>query len=137
MIITILGFTASAIISALLIKHETSKSESISVSGVNYNHLCNNIELLNSLKTELQNTENLIIDIEMYSESDLTNITVSNNKYNCSVLVNNKSDLLKSLYKHRDFLRNEITSLLSEMTVNNNNRCNVNVTQTINESVNL
>lgn len=133
MLTEFIGFSVSALVSLLLIRHETNKTVTASESNVNYNNLCNNIELLNTLKTELTNTENLIIDIEMYSESDLTNITISNDKYNCSVLVNNRSDLLKQLYKQRDILRKNITSLLHEMTVNNTNRCNANVTQTMKE----
>lgn len=117
MLTTLCGLACSALVSFFLFRSELKEAEPIPQANVNYNHLCNNIDLLNTLKTELQNTENMIIDIEMFSESDLTNITVSNDKYNCSVLVNNRSDLLKQLYKQRDILRKNITSLLSEMTV--------------------
>lgn len=119
MITTIIGFSMSVLVTALIIKHESSGTSEHheSLPQIRYNNLCNNIELLNTLKTELSNIENMIIDIEMYSASDLTNISLSNSKYNCSVLVNSQSDLLKTLYMQRDYLRDNISSLLSEMII--------------------
>lgn len=120
MITTIIGLCMSVGVSVFIIRHETRSAHSDELQElpqIKYNNLCNNIDTLANLKTELTNVENMIIDIEMYSESDLTNITVSNSKYNCSVLVNSKSDLLKTLYMQRDYLRDNISSLLQEMIV--------------------
>lgn len=75
MLAQIIGFSASVLLSVLLFRNEFKVPEP--VSSVKYTQLVSNIDLLNTYKTELQNIENLIIDIEMFSEHDLTNITVS------------------------------------------------------------
>lgn len=120
MITTIIGLCMSVGVSVLIIKHETKSAHSDELQElpqIKYNNLCNNIDVLANLKTQLSEIENMIIDIEMYSASDLTNISLSNNRYNCNVLVNSQSDLLKTLYMQRDYLRDNISSLLQEMIV--------------------
>lgn len=82
---------------------------------INYSKLCDNIDSINSLKSQLASVENMIINIECCSSNDLTSINISDSQYSCSVLVNSKSDLLKTLYMQRSLLRSSIAEKLQEI----------------------
>lgn len=108
------GITLSISLTVLLVFRDMQKEEN-NTQKVDYNKLCSSIDNLQILKNQLENIENIIIDLECYSDTDLTNIRLSDNRYSCDILCNNNSAVLNDLYKQRDIIRNNITSLLSEI----------------------
>lgn len=109
------GIIASISLTVLLVFRDMQKEENNNTQKVDYNKLCSSIDNLQILKNQLENIENIIIDLECYSGTDLTNIRLSGNRYSCDILCNNNSAVLNDLYKQRDIIRNNITSLLSEI----------------------
>lgn len=108
------GITLSISLTVLLVFRDMQKEEN-NTQKVDYSKLCSSIDNLQILKNQLENIENIIIDLECYSDTDLTNIRLSDNRYSCDILCNNNSAVLNDLYKQRDIIRNNITSLLSEI----------------------
>lgn len=119
MISTILGIGLDVLVAVLFFKNGRHQEPVIKqqqpVSKVNYNSLCNNIDLLSNLRLQLTDIENMIIDIENYDTNELTTININNNNRSCGLMINNKSAILSDLYMQREYLRNNITSLLSSM----------------------
>lgn len=109
------GITLSISLTVLLVFRDMQKEENNNIQKVDYNKLCSSIDNLQILKNQLENIENIIIDLECYSDTDLTNLIISNDRYNCNILCNNNSAVLNDLYKQREVIRNNITSLLSEI----------------------
>lgn len=109
------GITLSISLTVLLIFRDMQKEENNNTQKVDYSKLCSSIDNLQILKNQLENIENIIIDLECYSDTDLTNLIISNDRYNCDILCNNNSAVLNDLYKQRDIIRNNITSLLLEI----------------------
>lgn len=108
------GITLSISLTVLLIFRDMQKEEN-NTQKVDYNKLCSSIDNLQILKNQLENIENIIIDLECYSDTDLTNLIISNDRYNCDILCNSNSAVLSDLYAQREIIRNNITSLLSEI----------------------
>lgn len=109
------GITLSISLTVLLIFRDMQKEENNNTQKVDYSKLCSSIDNLQILKSQLENIENIIIDLECYSGTDLTNIRLSDNRYSCDILCNSHSAVLNDLYAQRDIIRNNITSLLSEI----------------------
>lgn len=108
------GITLSISLTVLLVFRDMQKEEN-NTQKVDYNKLCSSIDNLQILKNQLENIENIIIDLECYSDTDLTNIRLSDNRYSCDILCNNNSAVLSDLYAQREIIRNNITSLLSDI----------------------
>lgn len=120
--ITFIGCMCSAAVFWLLFRSELKENTAVAETvkpkpetQINYSKLCDNIDSLNSLKSQLASVENMIINIECCSSNDLTSINISDSQYSCSVLVNSKSDLLKTLYMQRSLLRSSIAEKLQEI----------------------
>ena len=111
----VIGIVASISLTVLLIFRDMNKEENNNIKKIDYNKLCSSIDNLQILKNQLENIENIIINLECYNNTDLTNITLSHSRYTCDILCNSQSAILNDLYAQREIIRNNITSLLSDI----------------------
>lgn len=109
------GITLSISLTVLLVFRDMQKEENNNTQKVDYSKLCSSIDNLQILKNQLENIENIIINLECYSDTDLAKITISDNRYSCDILCNSNSAVLSDLYAQREIIRNNITSLLSDI----------------------
>ena len=111
----VIAIITSISLTVLLIFRDMQKEENNNSQKIDYNKLCSSIDNLQILKNQLENIENIIISLECYSDTDLANITLSDSRYTCDVLCNSNSAVLSDLYAQREVIRNNITSLLSDI----------------------
>lgn len=112
----VIAIITSISLTVLLIFRDMQKEENNNSQKIDYNKLCSSIDNLQILKNQLENIENIIINLECYSDTDLANITLSDSRYTCDVLCNSNSAVLNDLYRQREIIRNNITSLLSDIS---------------------
>ena len=112
----VIAIITSISLTVILIFRDMQKEENNNSQKLDYNKLCSNIDNLQILKNQLENIENIIINLECYNDTDLTNITLSDNRYSCNILCNGQSAILNDLYRQREIIRNNITSLLSDIS---------------------
>ena len=112
----VIGIVASISFTVLLIFRDMQKEENNNSQKIDYNKLCSSIDKVQILKNQLENIENIIINLECYNNTDLTNITLSDNRYSCDILCNSRSAVLNDLYAQREIIRDNITSLLSDIS---------------------
>ena len=112
----VIGIVASISLTVLLIFRDMQKEENNNGQKLDYNKLCSNIDNLQILNLQLENIENIIINLECYNDTDLTKITLSDSRYSCDILCNSNSAVLNDLYAQREVIRNNITSLLSDIS---------------------
>lgn len=112
----VIGIVASISLTVLLIFRDMNKEENNNSQKLDYNKLCSSIDNLQILKNQLENIENIIINLECYNDTDLTNITLSDSRYSCDILCNSQSAILNDLYRQREIIRNNIASLLSDIS---------------------
>ena len=111
----VIGIVASISLTVLLIFRDMQKEENNNIKKIDYNKLCSSIDNLQIFKKQLENIENIIINLECYNDTDLANITLSDSRYTCDILCNSNSAILNDLYRQREIIRNNITSLLSDI----------------------
>ena len=111
----VIGIITSISLTVLLIFRDMNKEENNNSQKLDYNKLCSSIDNLQILRKQLENIENIIINLECYSDTDLANITLSDSRYTCDILCNSNSAVLSDLYAQREVIRNNIASLLSDI----------------------